>query len=647
MRRWVLGIAGAHLALAVVLLAAGRSSGIGGSLAALIGCAAAFSLVGLAPMHLELRRHACTVVLTEAVLVVALFHLGPLGVVAAATLGEAMACLASRQSTLKLTFNVAAAMGANACAAAVYFRMSGPASSSVLEVDGWLPVALAVVAYAVVSVGTTSAILAVAERRRFVDVLFASFSTVAASSTASASIGLSAVALGQMDQAGPVLLLPLLALVFAGTRRMAAQSAEHLRFQRLYEASSRTARLVSLEDSLATVAAEARGLVTGSSAVCCSRRPDGTWAATLVDDRGARPASPELVGALLSIDGSGPRTLPVSVWPRALRLAVPGAVDLVWAPPAAGAKARVGLAVFRELGPDDQAGGRAEVLAAFAGHATLTVANALLYEEVEEALRHQIDLTRQKGEFLATVSHELRTPLTCVLGSISTLRRCRDRLDPFDVERLLGTALEQGDRLKRLIEDLLQVASAENGGMRPELRAVELPGLVAGVVADLSGTSGHRLAAQVQPGCGPLRSDPNKIRQILTNLLENAIKYAPAGAVDVVAQPAACAVEFLVIDHGPGVPAADRERVFERFVQLDQSSTRRQGGTGLGLYLCRQLAVLLGGELLLEETPGGGCTFRLHLPLVPIEVDTGVASAVSESVPGTASVLVAPVGVAS
>lgn len=637
MRRWVVGIAGMHAVLATSLLLASRPWGIGGSAAALIGCAAAFGLVGLVPMHLELRRHACTVVLTEAVLVVALSQLLPMGVVLAVVLGEAVSCLASRQSRLKLLFNVAGAMGAASAAAAVYARIGNP-DASIVHVRGWLPISCAVGAYAVISVVTTSAILAVAERRRFFDLLFASATTVGASSAASASLGLSAVVLAQVGYAGPVLLAPLLVLVFMGTRRMAAQSAEHLRFRRLYAASARTSELVGFDDALATLASEARGLVTGSIAVACSRRADGTWVGAVVDDAGARVAAPGMVDSLLSLPEGG--TVAVADWPRGLRSAVPGAAELVWCPPRVGAKAVVGLAVFREINPDDQAEGRAEVLAAFAGHASLTVANALLYEEVEEALRHQIDLTRQKGDFLATVSHELRTPLTCVLGAVSTLRRCRTRLDDESIDKLLATSLEQGDRLKRLIEDLLQVASAEHGEARLEQAPIDVASTVAGIAGDLAATSGKRLIAHVEPGCTGLQTDPHKLRQILTNLVENAIKYAPDGVIEVLARPAGHAVDFLVADHGPGIPAGDRDRVFERFVQLDQSSTRRQGGTGLGLYLCRQLAELLDGTLTLEQTQGGGCTFRLRLPVVPDDLGT-----VDAKVQLTDTTLAAPAGV--
>ena len=622
MRRWVLVIAGTQVALTLALLAVVGSWGTGGSAAALVGCAAAFALVGLAPMHLELRRHACTVVVTEAVLVVALLRLGPVGVVVAATLGEALACLGQRQPQLKIVFNVAAAAGASAVGAAVYAAVSVP-SASVLDMQGWLPPVAAVGAFVVVSLVSTSAVLAVAEHRRFMEVLLGAVPTVAVSSAASASLGLAAVVLAEVSLIGPVLLVPLLGMVFVGTRRMAVQSADHLRFRRLYEASSRTSTLACFDDALATLAGEARGLVTGSASACIAKRADGSWAGVVVDDAGVRQAPITLVDALVTLETSSASPAP-EAWPRALKAAMPSAADLVWAPPRPGSRALVGLAVFREIGPDDQAKTRSEVLRAFAGHAALTVSNALLYEEVEEALHHQIDLTRQKADFLATVSHELRTPLTCVLGAVSTLRRCRDRLDEFDVERLLGTAIEQGDRLKRLIEDLLQVASAEHGDMAPEVHSIDVASLVGSVVGDLAGTSGQRLAAHVDPGCNGLTSDPQRVRQILSNLVENAIKYAPSGPIEVLARPAAAAVDLLVVDHGPGIPADDRERVFERFVQLDQSSTRRQGGTGLGLYLCRQLASLLDGTLTLEETSGGGCTFRLRLPVVPVAASAGI-----------------------
>ncbi|HVM01461.1 MAG TPA: HAMP domain-containing sensor histidine kinase, partial [Acidimicrobiales bacterium] len=113
-------------------------------------------------------------------------------------------------------------------------------------------------------------------------------------------------------------------------------------------------------------------------------------------------------------------------------------------------------------------------------------------------------------------------------------------------------------------------------------------------------------------------SEP-KLRQVVSNLVENACKYAPGSPVDVVLRADGEWSRIEVVDGGPGIPVADRERVFERFVQLDQTSTRSRGGTGLGLYLCRQVTVLLGGSLTLGDSPGGGCRFVLALPSVPAD----------------------------
>jgi signal transduction histidine kinase len=134
---------------------------------------------------------------------------------------------------------------------------------------------------------------------------------------------------------------------------------------------------------------------------------------------------------------------------------------------------------------------------------------------------------------------------------------------------------------------------------------------------------------------GELFTDRSKLARILLNLVENATKYAPSGPIDLFATSAGAEVCFRVVDHGPGIPVADRARAFERFVQLDQSSTRRQGGTGLGLHLSRQLAQLLDGTLTLTETPGGGCTFSLALPLMPTTVaPTPPKPATDEAFPG-------------
>jgi signal transduction histidine kinase len=270
--------------------------------------------------------------------------------------------------------------------------------------------------------------------------------------------------------------------------------------------------------------------------------------------------------------------------------------------------------VLRSQPSDGGAAARAKVLWAFVFHAALITTNALLFERVEDALRHQVDLNRQKDEFLAAVSHELRTPLASMLGSVDTLRRLEGRMDEDARSKFLAIASRQGKRLQRLIEELLLTAAVEHRQESVVVEPVDVATLLDEVTEDLQSTAGGRIVVALEPPAPELSTDGSKLRQVLTNLVENATKYAPDGPIELTCRPEGALVVIAVADHGPGIASPDRRRVFERFVQLDGSSTRAQGGTGLGLYLCRRLAGLLEGRLELSETPGGGATFSLTLP---------------------------------
>jgi signal transduction histidine kinase len=589
-----------------------------GSVFAAVAFAAAFTLVGLLPMHLELGRSACTVTLVEAVLVLALLHLGPASIVLAAAGGEAAACLAHRQSLLKVVYNTTATAAAVLLAVVVDAGVAHLAGTA--DWAPWTGAVVGVACYAAMSQASTSLVLRVVEGRRLMAVLRASMSTAALATLVSASIGVTVAALYAAHPAAPLLLVPLIVTVALETRRLAAHRAEHLRFERLYAASSRTAGLQEFDAALAVSAAEARSLVTGAAAVCCAPDRDGTWRGMLVDDRGSRVASVELVAAVVDLvdEGSGvPAELPVTAIADAARADLPSASTVVVAGPGRAGESPVALAVVRDIRGDDQAEARSEVLGAFAGHAALIATNARLYGEVEEALRHQVDLNRQKDDFLAAVSHELRTPLAAVLGSVATLRRLDQRLDAENRERFFDMAARQGKRLQRLIEELLMIAAVDQREAACLQEPVDLVAMTSELADDLQELAGDRIVVAVAPGAERVQTDGTKLRQVLVNLVENAAKYAPDGRIKVLAwphTPGAGDIAVTVVDHGPGVPADQRERVFERFVQLDQSSTRTQGGTGLGLYLCRRLTELLGAELTLAETPGGGCTFTLVLP---------------------------------
>jgi two-component system sensor histidine kinase KdpD len=277
---------------------------------------------------------------------------------------------------------------------------------------------------------------------------------------------------------------------------------------------------------------------------------------------------------------------------------------------------RVVLVVVRNGPAHQTARSRIETLTAFAHQSALVVSNALLHEERAIALARQIDLNRQKSDFVAAVSHELRTPLGVMLGSVHTLERLQGRITEAQREQLFDMTITQGARLQRLIDELLLVAAAEHSSVPVDEDIVEASELLDAIAAAVDPSIRSRVLCHA--AADELITDRSKLERVLVNLVDNAVKYAPDGPIQLNASTVGDETHFSVVDHGPGIPADDRERVFERFVQLDQSSTRRQGGTGLGLHLCGQLAARLDGELRLDETPGGGCTFTLAVPTAPI-----------------------------
>ena len=593
MQRRVLALISVHCGLAAVLwFVAGESHTIAGAgidPGAVLVAGAAFAVVGLFPVHVDLGRHAFFVNLVESVLILALLNTSPATAAAAAVAGELAAGAIKRRRPLKVVFNASATLWAVTLAAL--------AMPVLPQGAGWS--LLAVAAYAVAGHTSTSAVLAVAEGRRFEDVFRAPLLVAVGATSLSACFGLVAHVLFTAEPSSTLLVVPLLATVLLTTRLLAAQRAERLRFERLYAASARTSGLQEPDRVLATLADEARGLVTGAVGLCCV---DGLG--VVVDDQGFRPASSAAIDAAVRLAGDGPTEKWDADIPAPLTTLLPDARAAV----AASADGAV-LVVLRDVGPDGEDGARREVLAAFAGHAALATANARLYAE-------QVDLNRQKDDFVAVVSHELRTPLTSMVGSVATLRRRGSSIDDERREALLEMAERQGLRLRRLIEDLLLVAATDDRSALCLREPIELPAFLEELAFDLGPQSAGRLKVMIAPGPATLLTDGLKLRQVFVNLVENAIKYAPDGEIDLVAAPAGPgAIAISVRDHGPGISPEHRSKAFERFVQLDQSSTRRQGGTGLGLYLCRQLATLLGGRLELDDTPGGGCTFTLVLPI--------------------------------
>ncbi len=231
----------------------------------------------------------------------------------------------------------------------------------------------------------------------------------------------------------------------------------------------------------------------------------------------------------------------------------------------------------------------------------------------EEAQHRAEAATRAKSAFLANMSHELRTPMNGVIGLTETL------LVPgaAPAPEVLETVLASSRQMVRLLDDLLDLSRVESARIQLEDQPVALGPLVSELFALLQGQAaakGVRLCAEVDPELGAGRTDPARLRQVLLNLLGNAIKFTEQGQVTVRAQRQGDTLELAVADTGIGIPPAALAQIFEPFVQADATTTRRFGGSGLGLAISRRLTEALGGTLSVESTEGAGSTFRLALP---------------------------------
>ena len=577
-----------------------------------VGYALAMVGFGFLPrVYVEHRRHGAWISPSDAAILIGLFFLGPLGFIAAA-MAELAVTLRSRQSTLKTLFNFISGLGGFTVAATVFAVLG---RTDPLDPLAWLCGLAAMAACSLWDVLSTSSVMAIVEDEPLSRSLRDNGPPLVVSLALSSMLGLAALLLFSQSPLLVLLLAPVLGILLASSRGVSHQRAERVRFQRLYEASSRLARLVGLRDTLTKVAVEARTLATGSAAVCLVVHADGSRDGVVVEDDGVEDISmlavSELIaltaGAAQGVAGAGPFESIIS------RQHLPAFASMVWVRRQVEAETEIVLAVFRELPPDEQDDYRADVLAAFASQAATVIANVELHEDVQRALGRQVELNRQKGEFVASVSHELRTPLASMLSSVQTVQRLGERMSPEERERILELGRSQGSRLHALIEDLLLVAAADHKRVSCVQEALEVPNVFTALVEELASTVDGRLTTDIGTGAERLVSDEDKLRRILINLIGNASKYAPDGPIELEARRDGSKVVFSVTDHGPGIPEADRERIFDRFVQLDQSISRREGGTGLGLHLSRQLAELLGGSLSVTAAPGGGARFELRL----------------------------------
>ena len=223
-----------------------------------------------------------------------------------------------------------------------------------------------------------------------------------------------------------------------------------------------------------------------------------------------------------------------------------------------------------------------------------------------------------KTDFVSTISHELRTPLAAIYGAALTLRRDDVPLGEPQRSGLLEVIASESDRLARIVNDILWASRLESGGMQTMIETcdgVELARSVLDVARQYVPPS-IELRLTAAEDVSPIAADPDKTRQVLTNLVDNAIKYSPdGGCVEVEISVAGPRLRFVVRDQGLGVPPSEHRRIFEKFYRLDPDLTRGVGGTGLGLYISRELLERMGGQIWVESSGSGGSTFVAELPL--------------------------------
>jgi two-component system phosphate regulon sensor histidine kinase PhoR len=236
-------------------------------------------------------------------------------------------------------------------------------------------------------------------------------------------------------------------------------------------------------------------------------------------------------------------------------------------------------------------------------------------------------LEKIRKDFVANVSHELRTPLTSIKGYVEALLDgAKD--DPAASVKFLEIILKQSDRLNLIIEDLLELSKIESGGISLKEEPLELRSVIdrtLSIITPIAEKNHHRLVTAVDPSLPPVAGDEGRLVQVLTNLLDNAVKYTPAGGTITVGaklapllgnvDPPVGTIELSVADTGIGIPEEDRPRVFERFYRVDKARSRELGGTGLGLAIVKHIVEGHGGQVWVEANHPQGSRFVVRLPI--------------------------------
>jgi signal transduction histidine kinase len=259
------------------------------------------------------------------------------------------------------------------------------------------------------------------------------------------------------------------------------------------------------------------------------------------------------------------------------------------------------------------------LLQTFATQSVLAIQNARLFREIEDKGRQLEAANRHKSEFLANVSHELRTPLNAIIGGSEVLQeRLFGELNEKQAE-YTDDILSSGRHLLSLINDILDLSKIEAGRMELEVTTFHLPDAIENallLIRERASRHGIKLDRVIDDRLGDFTGDERKVKQILVNLLTNAVKFTPEGGqIKVEATLGDSAVIISVTDTGIGIAKEDQEAIFEEFRQVGTNYAQKREGTGLGLSLTRKFVELHGGQIWVESELGKGATFTFTLPI--------------------------------
>ena len=231
------------------------------------------------------------------------------------------------------------------------------------------------------------------------------------------------------------------------------------------------------------------------------------------------------------------------------------------------------------------------------------------------------DYRTNRSEFLANISHELRTPTSYLKGYGEIIKNKRYESNE-ELEKYAGIIENEANRLAKLIQELFELSKMEEGNVHLYFQSVDIEDLVESVVEKVQlkvENTNNRIRLNIEEGLPEIETDGLRLEQILINLVENAVHYTEGKNIDIIVEQQHKHVQFIVRDHGPGIPEQDLPFIFNRFHRVEKSRARNLGGSGLGLAIVAELAKHLRGDIRVESTLGIGTSFTLSLPLTFIK----------------------------